>query len=53
MREFTTAESDAVLAVRARYECTVATQRGLNTLEGAEDDIRAVLDCAVYQPVWR
>jgi len=47
MREFTTAESDAVLAVRARYECTVATLRGLNTLEGAEGDIRAVLDYAI------
>jgi hypothetical protein len=47
MREFTTAESDAVLAVRARYECTVATLRGLDTLEGAEDDIRAVLDYAI------
>ena len=47
MREFTTAENDAVLAVRARYECTVATLRGLNTLEGAEDDIRAVLDYAI------
>jgi hypothetical protein len=47
MREFTTAEGDAVLAVRARYECTVATLRGLNTLEGAEGDIRAVLDYAI------
>jgi hypothetical protein len=47
MREFITAGSDAVLAVRARYECTVATLRGLNTLEGVEDDIRAVLDVAV------
>ena len=34
------------LAVRARYECAVATLRGLNTPEGAEDDIRAVLDYA-------
>ena len=47
MREFTTAEADAVLAVRARYECTVAALRGLNTLEGAERDIRAVLDYAI------
>ena len=44
MREFVAAGSDAVLAVRARYECVVATLRGLETLEGVEDDIRAVLD---------
>jgi hypothetical protein len=45
MREFV-AGSDAVLAVRARYECVVATLRGLDTLAGVEDDIRAVLDYA-------
>ncbi len=45
MREFA-AGSDEVLAARARYECAVATLRGLNTLDGAEDDIRAVLDYA-------
>jgi hypothetical protein len=45
MREFAVG-SDEVLAARARYECAVATLRGLNTLDGAEDDIRAVLDYA-------
>jgi hypothetical protein len=46
MREFVTAGNDADLVVRARYECIVATLRGLDTLEGVEDDIRAVLDYA-------
>lgn len=46
MREFITAGSDADLTVRAQYECTVATLRGLDTLEGVEDDIRAVVDFA-------
>jgi hypothetical protein len=46
MREFITDGGDGELAIRARYECSVATLRGLNTLEGVEDDIRAVIDYA-------
>ena len=46
MREFTAAGTYAVLPFRARYECAVAALRGLGTLEGAEDDIRAALDYA-------
>ena len=47
MREFTADGSEPELAIRARYECAVATLRGLGTLAGAEDDIRMVLDSAV------
>lgn len=45
MREFAVG-GDTEIAVHARYECAVATLRGLDTLAGVEDDIRAVLDHA-------
>lgn len=47
MREFIDENGDADLAVRARYECAVATLRGTNTLGNTEDDIRAVMQHAV------
>jgi hypothetical protein len=46
MRGFTAESTNAELAVRAQYECVVATLRGLDTLQGVENDIRAVLDHA-------
>ncbi len=45
IREFT--DNDDELAVRARYECAVATLRGLDTLADVEDDMRIVLDHAL------
>lgn len=47
MREFTADDTEPELAIRARYECAVATLRGLGTLAGVEDDIRMVLDHAL------
>lgn len=46
MREFV-GSPESELATRARYECAVATLRGRNTLDGVEDDMRAVLDRAL------
>lgn len=47
MREFTADGADPELAIQARYECAVATLRGLGTLAGVEDDIRTVLNYAI------
>jgi hypothetical protein len=47
MREFTAGRAEPELAIRARYECAVATLRGLGTLAGVENDIHMVLDYAV------
>ncbi|MBD0694333.1 hypothetical protein [Streptomyces sp. CBMA123] len=47
MREFVRDRPDDDLSARARYECAVAVLRGLNTLDGAEEDIRAVVQHAM------
>jgi hypothetical protein len=47
MREFVDHGDDAELVFRARFECATATLRGMNTLDGAEDDIRAAIEHAL------
>ena len=51
MREFVDRAGDDDLVSRARYECAVATIRGLGTVDGVEDDIRAVLAHALSTEV--
>lgn len=46
MRAFIDGSADVALALRAHYECAIATLRGRDTMEEVEADFRTVLDAA-------